>query len=379
MDSETGGEASKARLRVALLPGDGIGPEVTAQAVKVMKAAASAEGVSVVFNQMPIGGEAIEQTGEPIPERVLAGCRRSDAVFLGAVGGPRWNNLPRAKRPETGLLALRQELGLWANLRPVKMYDPLANASPLRPESLGHGVDMMVVRELSGGLYYGRPSECREEGNGRVAVDTMWYTSRQIERVVRLAFTLAQERRGHLLSVDKANVLSCSRLWREIVDGVVSDYPGVRAEHMYVDAAAAELVLRPHRFDVMVTENMFGDILSDLGGALVGSLGLLPSASLGDDGRGLFEPVHGSAPSLAGQDKANPLGAILSAALLFRYSLPDGRGAGAADRIDCAVLQVLRDGYRTLDLEVSGGRIVGTRAMGDLVVEAIDGGMRNEK
>ncbi|MGE5485766.1 MAG: 3-isopropylmalate dehydrogenase [Ignavibacteriales bacterium] len=359
------------RLKVAVLAGDGIGPEVTAQAVEAMKAAAAAVGITVVFEHMPVGGEAIEQAGEPLPGRVLDGCRKSDAVLLGAVGGPRWNGLPQARRPEAGLLALRQEMGLWANLRPVDMYPSLAAASPLRPESLAQGVNILVVRELSGGLYYGKPSECREDGSGRIAVDTMWYTSRQIERVVRLAFSLARQRRKRVLSVDKANVLACSRLWRQIVEDVSSGFPDVETEHMYVDAAAAEVVMRPQRFDVVVTENMFGDILSDLGGALVGSLGLLPSASLGDDGRGLFEPVHGSAPSLAGQDRANPLGAILSAALLFRYSAPGERGARAAGLIESAVAQVLDLGYRTADLGATGARVTGTRAMGDLIVEAV--------
>lgn len=364
---------------VAVLPGDGIGPEVTAQAVKVLEAAAAREGLTVRCRHLPVGGAAIEETGEPLPDEVLRACRQADAVLLGAVGGPRWDGLPAERRPESGLLALRQGLGLWANLRPVRLYPALAGASPLRGDLVARGVDIMVVRELSGGLYYGKPSGRWADGSGYLAVDTMWYQSRQIERVARLAFDLAAGRTGRLTSVDKANVLSTSRLWRETVENLRAGYPGVAVEHMYVDAAAMEMVLRPWRLDVLVTENTFGDILSDLGGALVGSLGLLPSASLGDEGPGLFEPVHGSAPALAGQDRANPLGAILSAALLLRYCGAGERGVRAALRIEAAVGGVLEAGYRTPDLEESGSRragtagyrVVGTAAMGDLVAEAI--------
>jgi len=358
-------------LQVVVLPGDGIGPEVTAQAVKALEAAAEAEGMAVTCRYLPVGGAAIEEAGEPLPEQVLRACRQADAVLLGAVGGPRWDNLPAERRPEAGLLALRQGLGLWANLRPVKLYPPLAGASPLRPDLVARGVDIMVVRELSGGLYYGRPSGRWADGSGYLAVDTMSYNTRQIERVLRLAFDLALGRSGRLTSVDKANVLSTSRLWRETVDALRPEYPGVTVEHMYVDAAAMEMVLRPWRLDVVVTENTFGDILSDLGGALVGSLGLLPSASLGGDGPGLFEPVHGSAPALAGQDRANPLGAILSAAMLLRYCGAGERGLRAAERVESAVARVLDAGYRTADLEEPGRRVVGTSAMGDLIAEAI--------
>lgn len=359
------------RLKVVVLPGDGIGPEVIAQAVKVMEVAAAAEGIALACEYFPVGGAAIDEAGEPLPEEVLRACRQADAVLLGAVGGPRWDGLPADRRPEAGLLALRQGLGLWANLRPVKLYPSLAGASPLRPEILERGLDILVVRELSGGLYYGKPSGRWADGCGSVAVDTMWYTSRQIERVVRLAFRLASERSRRLLSVDKANVLSSSRLWREMVEALRSAYPEVDTEHMYVDAAAMEMVLRPWRLDVVVTENTFGDILSDLGGALVGSLGLLPSASLSDAGPGLFEPVHGSAPALAGQDRANPLAAILSAGMLLQYACAGGQGARAAARIESAVRRVLEAGYRTPDLEEPGSRVVGTAAMGDLVREAI--------
>jgi len=368
--NSTNGGVTK-RLKVAVLAGDGIGPEVTTQAVKVMQAAAEAEGLVIECEHLPIGGEAIERAGEPLPSWVLDRCLGADAVLLGAVGGPRWDGLPADRRPEAGLLALRQRLGLWANLRPVVLYNPIADASPLRRDAMDRGIDMMVVRELSGGLYYGRPSERRAHNGGAAAVDTMWYTSGQIERVARLAFELARKRRRHLLSVDKANVLSCSRLWREVVEGLRPEYSDVAVEHMYVDSAAMEMVLRPWRLDVVVTENTFGDILSDLGGALVGSLGMLPSASLGDSKPGLFEPVHGSAPSLAGRDAANPLGAILSAALLLQYTLDDERGMRAADRITSAVLRTLEAGYRTPDLQGSTSRLVGTEAMGDLVAEAV--------
>ncbi|MDI6893486.1 MAG: 3-isopropylmalate dehydrogenase [Bacillota bacterium] len=373
------GDSAARALVVAVLPGDGIGPEVTAQAVKALEAAAAVEGLTVRCRHLPVGGTAIEEAGEPLPDEVLRACRQADAVLLGAVGGPRWDGLPAVRRPEAGLLALRQGLGLWANLRPVKLHPALAGTSPLRGDLAARGLDIMVVRELSGGLYYGKPSGRWADGSGYLAVDTMWYQSRQIERVARLAFELAAGRAGRLTSVDKANVLSTSRLWRERVENLHPEYPGVAVEHMYVDAAAMEMVLRPWRLDVLVTENTFGDILSDLGGALVGSLGLLPSASLGDDGPGLFEPVHGSAPALAGQDRANPVGAILSAALLLRYCGAGEHGLRAALRIEAAVGGVLEAGYRTPDLEEPGSRLaatagyraVGTATMGDLVVEAI--------
>lgn len=360
-------------LRIVALPGDGIGPEVTDQALKALRAAAAAVGYEVEVTTLPVGGQAIVETGEPLPERVLQACRQAQAVLLGAMGGPEWDNLPPERRPEAGLLALRQGLGLWANLRPVKLYPALARVSPLRPDLAERGVDMLVLRELSGGLYYGKPSGRWPDGLGEMAVDTMAYNSRQIERVARLGFSLARERRGRLTSVDKANVLSSSRLWREVTQRVAAEYPEVALEHLYVDVAAMEMVLRPWRLDVLVTENTFGDILSDLGGALVGSLGMLPSASLGDGGGpGLYEPVHGSAPTLAGQDRANPTAALLSAALLLRHTLrEEGLGARAAALIEGAVERFFAQGYRTPDLEEPGCRVVGTAAMGDLVAEMI--------
>ncbi|MCR4397357.1 MAG: 3-isopropylmalate dehydrogenase [Firmicutes bacterium] len=359
-------------MRVAVLPGDGIGPEVTAAAVECMREAGAAEGLAIDCTYLPVGGDAIEQCGEPLPAETLAACRESDAVLLGAVGGPKWDRLPRPKRPESGLLALRASLGLCANIRPVRSHRPLVGVSPLRADVAARGMDVLIVRELSGGLYYGTPSRCRSRGGTRSAVDTMRYDEHQVERVVRLAFQLSARRRRGVLSVDKANVLSCSRLWRETAQRVAADYPGVALEHMYVDAAAAELVLRPWRIDVLVTENTFGDILSDLAGAAVGSLGLLPSASLGhSSGPGLFEPVHGSAPGLAGRDLADPIGAILSASMLLMYSGPGESGRRAAARIESAVMRVLDAGYRTPDIAEEGSKVVGTSAMGDLVRRAI--------
>ncbi len=358
-------------LRVLVLPGDGIGPEVTAQAVRALRAAAEAEGIGLVCEYLPVGGSAIEEVGEPLPEEVLRACQQADAVLLGAVGGPQWDHLPPDRRPEAGLLALRRGLGLWANLRPIKLYPCLVRVSPLRAELLARGVDIMLVREISAGLYYGSPRGRRSDGSGFLAVDTMSYSTHQVERVLRLAFQLAMERSGRLTSVDKANVLATSRLWREIAGWLRFQYPSVHLEHMYVDAAAMEMVQRPWRLDVVVTCNTFGDILSDLGGGLVGSLGLLPSASLGDKNPGLFEPVHGSAPALAGQDRANPLGAILSAAMLLRYCGAGEAGSRAAERVESAVVRVLQAGYRTADLEEPGRCLVGTSAMGDLIVEAI--------
>ena len=373
-------------LRVVVLPGDGVGPEVTAAGVKALRAACEATGITLALTTLPIGGQALDEAGEPLPEAVLKACRQADAVLLGAVGGPRWDSLPAEKRPEAGLLALRQGMGLWANLRPVKILPSLAGVSPLRPQLAARGVDMLIVRELSAGLYYGKPSGRWPDGLGEMAVDTMSYSSRQIERLVRLALTLAGTRRRLLTSVDKANVLSTSRLWREVVERVAADQreqaPPVQIEHMYVDACAMAMVAQPWRFDVLMTENTFGDILSDLGGGLTGSLGVLPSASLGDGGPGLYEPVHGSAPALAGQDRANPLGSILSAAMLLRHSWPRGDGSQctgcgsrAADLIEGAVGQVLSQGFRTADIASADCvQIVGTSAMGDLVAEAITTG-----
>lgn len=359
---------------VAVLDGDGIGPEVVREARKAVDAAAAVMGRTVAWRPLPFGGQAIDQTGVPLPEATLAGCRSADAVLLGAVGGPRWDRgLPPERRPEAGLLALRRGLGVYANLRPVRAFPAVSDASPLRPEVLG-GADMLVVRELTGGLYFGPRG--RDSGPPVRSYDTMVYTDAEIQRVVRLAFRLARGRGRRLTSVDKANILETSRHWRETVERVSREYPEVEVSHLYVDAAAMALVQRPTAFDVLVTENLMGDILTDLGAAVAGSIGLLPSASLGDGGPGLYEPIHGSAPDIAGRGVANPLGAILSAALMCRLSLD---WPAAAQAIESAVERVLAQGYRTPDLAggpagphgASKTRIVGTRDMGDLVAREV--------
>lgn len=354
------------KSKIVTLPGDGIGPEVVAEGVRVLQAVAQKFNHQFDFESHLIGGCAIEATGTALPAETLAACRQADAVLLGAVGGPQWDD-PRAPvRPEQGLLGLRQGLGLYANLRPVKPHPALAEASPLRLERLV-GVDMLVVRELTGGLYFGKP-QGRFEDNGNVrAVDTLEYSAHEIQRIVDLAFRLASARRGHVTSVDKANVLASSRLWREIANQTAPNYPTVQLTHLLVDTCAMRLVTTPVSFDVIVTENMFGDILTDEAAVLVGSMGLLPSASLGDGTLGVYEPIHGSAPDIAGQGIANPIGTILSAALLLRYSFNLVREAQA---IEQAVERALSDGYRTADLG-AGARTVNTRAMTDAIIERL--------
>ena len=340
-------------MKIAVLPGDGIGPEVTAAAGRVLRAVAPAARLT----EHPFGGAGIDAAGDPLPAPTLAACREADGVLLGAVGGPAYDDAARrgAPRPEQGLLALRQALGLFANLRPSRLFEGLEDASPLKPDRVA-GTDILVVRELTGGLYFG----AREEGED-TAADTLPYSRAEVERVARIAFEAAAARRGHVASVDKANVLATSRLWRNAVDAVARDYPNVTVTHVLVDAMAMHLVTRPAAFDVIVTENLFGDILSDELSAVVGSLGLAPSASLGTPGSpGLFEPIHGSAPDIAGQGIANPIGAILSAALLLRHA--GGDEAGAA-RIERAVAGVVRDGPRTPDLGGRAGTDDVTRAV----------------
>jgi 3-isopropylmalate dehydrogenase len=353
--------------KIAVLPGDGIGTEVTPEAEKVLVAVGRAAGLRFEFERAICGGAAIDATGQPLPPASLALCQQSDAILFGAVGGPKWDTLPQEQRPERGLLAIRKTLDLFANLRPAKCFPMLVDASPLK-RSVVEGTDLMVVRELTGGLYFGEPrGRSPVAGGGERAVNTMAYTSREIERVARAAFDVARKRRKRLASVDKANVLVVSQLWREVVTRVAADYPDVTLEHVLVDNCAMALVNRPTQFDTIVTENTFGDILSDEAAILAGSMGMLPSASLG--GRvGLYEPVHGSAPDIAGQGMANPIAAILSAAMLLRYSLD--RGADA-DRVEAAVLAVLNDGYRTADIRSPGTRAVGTGEMGDLIVRAV--------
>lgn len=349
--------------RIAVLPGDGIGVEVIAEAEKVLHAVGARFGIPLRTEVGLVGGAAMEQTGEPLPAATLALCRAADAVLLGAVGHPRYDDPRAAKRPEQALLGLRKGLGLFANLRPARVHPALADASPLRPE-LVRGVDLLVVRELTGGIYFGEP---RVEGAER-AVDTMTYTRAEVERIAHLAFQLARGRRKKVTSVDKANVLACSRLWRQTVEAVAREYPDVTLEHLLVDAAAMHLIRRPRDFDVLLTENLFGDILSDETAVLVGSMGLLPSASLGTGRLGLYEPVHGSAPDIAGRGIANPLAAILSVALLLRHSLGRAREAQAVEE---AVAAVLAAGYRTADIAGPGQPAVTTQHMGDLVVEAL--------
>ncbi len=345
--------------RVVVLPGDGVGPEVTAEAIRVMQAAARVYGIDIELEEHSIGGAAIDAEGLPLPGHTLEACRKADAVFLGAVGGPKWADIEVSLRPEQGLLALRKGMGLYANLRPVKTQPELAAVSPLKDERL-KGVDILVVRELTGGIYFGR-----RELSATHAFDTCEYTAEEIERVCRMAGRLASERRGRVTSVDKANVLDTSRLWRQTATRVFrEEFPGLQVEHLLVDAAAMHLLSRPAEFDVMVTENMFGDILTDEASMLVGSMGLLPSASLADHGPGLYEPIHGSAPDIAGQGIANPCGAMLSAALLLRHSL---KADSAAAAIEAAVSATLTAGARTRDV-AAGGPALSTRAFGDAVL-----------
>jgi 3-isopropylmalate dehydrogenase len=352
---------------ITLLPGDGIGPEVVAEGRKVLEAVAAQFGHTFTFTEALIGGIAIDETGDPLPDESLAACHASDAVLLGAVGGPKWSD-PRAEvRPEQGLLRLRKELGLFANLRPVKVVPALAAASPLKPEVVA-GVDLIIVRELTGGLYFGQPQGRCDDEHGRAAVDTLRYSEAEIKRLVRVAFELARGRRKKLTSVDKANVLASSRLWREVAHEVARDYPDVACEDLLVDACAMHLIRRPADFDVIATENMFGDILSDEASMLAGSLGMLPSASLGSEAPGLYEPIHGSAPDIAGKGIANPLATILSAAMLLRSSLGL---PGEAAAVEGAVEAVLASGQRTADLAGPGQPALSTQAMGDLVVAAL--------
>ena len=340
---------------ITLLPGDGIGPEVTAAARQILEDVAASGGHRFTFNDCPIGGAAIDATGDPLPADTIASCKDSDAVFLGAVGGPKWSDPNAAVRPEQGLLRLRELLGVYANLRPVTVIDALAGASPLKEDRLD-GVDLMVVRELTGGIYFG--DKTRDEHS---ASDLCTYHTHEIERIVRVAARLAASRRGRLCSVDKANVLETSRLWRDVTDRVITaEFPEIELETLLVDAAAMHLINRPADFDVIVTENMFGDILTDEASMLAGSLGMLPSASLGDSTRGLYEPIHGSAPDIAGQGVANPCGAIASAAMLLRHSLGLTEEADAVER---AVVQAIAAGHRTADLAAGGEAVLSTAEM----------------
>lgn len=352
--------------KVLVLPGDGIGQEVVAPAVEVMQVAAQQHGVTIDVAEALVGGAAIDDCGDPLPESTLSQAKQADAVLLGGVGGPKWDDLPTAQRPEKGLLGLRQELGLFANLRPALLASSLAGASSLKPE-LVSDLDILIVRELTGGIYFGEPRGVEIRDNERVGFNTLVYAEHEIERIARVGFDLASKRKGRLCSVDKANVLEVSQLWREVVTSISGDYPDVELSHMYVDNAAMQLVRAPKQFDVIVTGNMFGDILSDVAAMLTGSLGMLPSASLSASGSGMYEPVHGTAPDIAGQDKANPLATILSVGMLFRYSLDMPE---AADNVDRAVAKVLADGHRTADIVGDAqDDAIGCRTMGELVIE----------
>jgi 3-isopropylmalate dehydrogenase len=348
---------------IVLLPGDGIGPEVVREGRALLEAIADRYDHSFTFEEHLIGGAAIDETGEALPAVTLAACGRADAILLGAVGGPRWDN-PNAKvRPEQGLLAIRKALGLYANLRPVRVHPALSGVSPLKAERI-EGVDILFVRELTGGLYFGWPRYREEVGDHRRAVDTLVYSEEEIRRVVRLAFRLAQKRSKHVTSVDKANVLESSRLWREVACEVAREFPDVMLDHQLVDSCAMRLITAPRSFDVVVTENMFGDILTDEAAVLVGSLGLLPSASVGDAARGLYEPIHGSAPDIAGRGIANPIGTILSAAMLLRNSLGLSDEAYAIER---AVHEVIAEGARTADMIATPAVTLSTSELGDCV------------
>jgi len=354
------------RAQIVILPGDGIGPEVISEAVKVLEAVARKGHHEFTFEEAPLGGSAIRVGHPPLSVQTLEACRRADAILLGAVGGPEWDGLPPDQRPEAGLLSLRRELHLFANLRPVRAFPELLDAAPLRSDAL-RGTDLVIVRELTGGLYFGEPRGRSVREGRRVAVDTLPYNEDEIARVARVACNVARTRRRRVTSIDKANVLHSSQLWREVTSEVAGEFPDVTLDHMLVDSAAMQLVRRPAAFDVIVTENMFGDILSDEAAGLVGSLGFLPSASLGIGGPSLYEPVHGTAPDIAGQGIANPIGAILSAAMLLRYALHLHDEAAAVER---AVDQAIAAGARTADVAAAGAGL-STAAFGDRVASLL--------
>ena len=352
--------------KIAVLPGDGIGPEIVAEAMKVLEALREL-GFQFEAEHAPIGGAGFDAARDPLPEATLKLAQQTDAVLLGAVGGPKYDTLPRDKRPERGLLRIRKELNLFANLRPALLYPELAAASSLKPEVVA-GLDIMIVRELTGDIYFGQPRGIEQRNGERVGYNTMVYSESEVRRVAHVAFGIAMRRRKRLCSVEKANVLECSELWKEVVIEVSKEYPEVALTHMYVDNAAMQLVRAPKQFDVIVTGNIFGDILSDEASMLTGSIGMLPSASLDANNKGMYEPIHGSAPDIAGRGIANPLATILSVAMMLRYTLNEPT---LADRVEAAVQKVLAQGYRTGDIYTDGTRKVGTAAMGDAVVAAL--------
>ncbi|MBV4414719.1 3-isopropylmalate dehydrogenase [Clostridium tyrobutyricum] len=354
-------------MKIAVIRGDGIGKEIVGEALKVLNAVSKKYKVNFNLNEVLLGGIAIDKTGGPIPQETIDVCKASDAVLLGAVGGPKWDNIPSNLRPEIGLLGIRKALGVFANLRPAILFPQLKEASNLKPEVLGNGLNIMIVRELIGGAYFGEKKRIDIPG-GQKAWDTLSYSTPEIDRIARKAFEIAGKRGKKLTLVDKANVLESSRLWRETVTEIAKEYKDIDLQYMYVDNASMQLIRDPKQFDVIVTENTFGDILSDEASMLTGSLGMLPSASVGDGKVGIYEPIHGSAPDIAGQDKANPIATIMSAAMMLRYSFNMNE---AADDIENAVSKVLDKGYRTPDIMREGKQLVGTVKMGDLIAESI--------
>ncbi|AWN17453.1 3-isopropylmalate dehydrogenase [Salinisphaera sp. LB1] len=354
--------------RILVMPGDGVGPEICREAVRVLEALAADHGLDIELDEALVGGAAIDVEGDPLPESSLAAAREADAVLFGAIGGPAWDNLERAMRPESGLLRLRSELGLFANLRPATLYPQLAHASALKPEMVS-GLDIMIVRELTGGIYFGKPAGSgRTEAGLREAWNTLRYNEAEIERIGRAAFETARARGHRLCSVDKANVLDVSQLWRDVMNELAREYEDVELSHMYVDNAAMQLVRAPKQFDTVVTSNLFGDILSDAAAMLTGSIGMLPSASMDAHGKGLYEPVHGSAPDIAGQGLANPLAIILSVAMMLRYTLDRG---DLADKVEAAVGYALDRGLRTRDIMDDETQIASTREMGGAIVDML--------
>lgn len=354
-------------FKIAVVAGDGIGPEVMEENIKVLNAVGEKYGHSFEYNYVLGGGCAIDKYGEPLPQETIDVCKASDSVLLGAVGGWQWDTLPGDKRPERALLGLRGALGLYANLRPATLHQALAGACPLKPELVADGVDIMVVRELTGGMYFGEKGR-KQTDMGEAAYDVEIYSEKEVERIARRGFEIAMQRGKHLTNVDKQNVLESSRLWRSVVNKVAEDYPEVTLDHLYVDNASMQLIMRPTTFDVIVTSNIFGDILSDEASQMTGSIGMLPSASLGDGSLGMYEPVHGSAPDIAGKDIANPIATILSGAMMLKYSF--GLDKEAKD-IEDAVTKVLNEGYRTADIYSDGMKKVGTKEMGRLIIERL--------
>ncbi|KAK7325276.1 hypothetical protein VNO77_29436 [Canavalia gladiata] len=354
---------------ITLLPGDGIGPEVISVAKDVLLRVGSLEGIKYEFREMLLGGAAFDATGVPLPDETLSVAKQSDAVLLGAIGGYKWDNNEKHLKPETGLLQLREGLQVFANLRPATVFPQLVDASTLKRE-VAEGVDLMVVRELTGGIYFGKPRGIDTNENGEeFGYNTEIYSAHEIDRIARVAFKIAQKRRGKLCSVDKANVLEASMLWRKRVLALAQEYPDVELSHMYVDNASMQLIRYPKQFDTIVTNNIFGDILSDEASMITGSIGMLPSASLGDSGPGLFEPIHGSAPDIAGQDKANPFATVLSAAMLLRYGLGEEK---AAKRIETAVVDTLNRGFRTADIYSAGTKLVGCKQLGEEILKSVE-------